>query len=148
MKEKSREVKLRRAARRQGLELEKVRRLDPFASDFNTYRITMGQVFQLAAATRVLAERLTLDEVEARLSDDRGETMSTTSTTKEEKTREVRLRRMAERQNLTLRKARRRDPRAFDYGTYSLIDPIEDRLVGETFDLDEVERLLTTKETD
>ena len=41
----------------------------------------------------------------------------------EEKIRENRLRRMAERQQLKLVKSRRRDSRAWDYGTYDLIDP-------------------------
>lgn len=36
------------------------------------------------------------------------------------KVRENRLRRMAQRQGLILRKSRRRDPRATDYGTYTL----------------------------
>jgi hypothetical protein len=40
----------------------------------------------------------------------------------DEKIRENRLRRMAERQGLRLEKSRRRDPRAVDYGTYWLID--------------------------
>jgi len=39
-----------------------------------------------------------------------------------EKVRENRLRRMAQRQGLRLEKSRRRDPRAFDYGGYMLID--------------------------
>lgn len=39
-----------------------------------------------------------------------------------EKTREDRLRRVAERQGLRLVKSRRRDPRAIDYGTYALAD--------------------------
>jgi hypothetical protein len=39
-----------------------------------------------------------------------------------EKARESRLRRMAERQGLVLRKSRRRDPRALDLGSYWLID--------------------------
>jgi hypothetical protein len=39
-----------------------------------------------------------------------------------EKTRETRLRRMAERQGLVLRKSRRRDPRALDFGTFGLYD--------------------------
>ena len=38
----------------------------------------------------------------------------------DEKVRENRLRRMAERQGLELRKSARRDPRAIDYGTYML----------------------------
>jgi hypothetical protein len=52
------------------------------------------------------------------------------------KVRENRLRRMAERQGLTLTKNRRRDPRALDYGEY--------RLQGKRCaNLDEVEALLT-----
>lgn len=38
-----------------------------------------------------------------------------------EKTRETRLRRAAERQGLVLKRSRRRDPRAFDYGRYWLV---------------------------
>ena len=40
----------------------------------------------------------------------------------EEKVRENRVRRMAERQGLKLKKSGRRDPRALDYGSYWLID--------------------------
>jgi hypothetical protein len=47
------------------------------------------------------------------------------STTQEdcmtEKVRENRLRRMAERQGLALRKSRRRDPRAIDYGGWDVL---------------------------
>ena len=39
-----------------------------------------------------------------------------------DKVRENRLRRIAERRGLALSKSRRRDPRATDYGTYSLGD--------------------------
>lgn len=39
-----------------------------------------------------------------------------------EKVRENRLRRMAERQGLTLTRSRRRDPRALDYGLYWIAD--------------------------
>jgi hypothetical protein len=39
-----------------------------------------------------------------------------------EKVRENRLRRMAERQGLELRKSRRRDPRAKDYGRWYIVD--------------------------
>jgi hypothetical protein len=39
----------------------------------------------------------------------------------EEKVRENRLRRMAERQGYKLEKSRRRDPRATDYGLYRLV---------------------------
>jgi hypothetical protein len=41
----------------------------------------------------------------------------------DDKVRENRLRRMANRQGLLLRKSRRRDPNAWDYGTFELIDP-------------------------
>jgi hypothetical protein len=40
----------------------------------------------------------------------------------EEKVRENRLRRMADRQGLKLLRSRRRDPRALDYGLYWLTD--------------------------
>jgi hypothetical protein len=46
-----------------------------------------------------------------------------------DKVREARLRRMAERQGLQLRKSRRRDPLALDYGSYQLIDPGSSSLV-------------------
>jgi hypothetical protein len=48
----------------------------------------------------------------------------------EEKVREARLRRMAERQGLYLRKSRRRDPLALDYGGYQLIEPGSNSLVS------------------
>lgn len=61
-----------------------------------------------------------------------------------EKTRENRLRRMADRQGLTLRKHRRRDPRAIDFGTYYLVDAASNYIVaGERMDIDEVEHYLT-----
>lgn len=40
----------------------------------------------------------------------------------DEKVRENRLRRMAQRQGLRLEKSRRRDPRALDFGGYWLVD--------------------------
>ena len=66
-----------------------------------------------------------------------------------EKVRENRLRRMAKRQRLALVKSRRRDPRAWDYGTYGLIDPTRSTLVvdagqsGYGLHLDEIEAILT-----
>ena len=66
-----------------------------------------------------------------------------------EKVRENRLRRMAKRQRLALVKSRRRDPRAWDYGTYGLIDPSRNTLVADAgqsgygLDLDEIEAWLT-----
>jgi hypothetical protein len=60
-----------------------------------------------------------------------------------EKVRENRLRRMAERQGLLLRKSRRRDVRALDYGTYMLIDLHTNALVsGERLSLEQVEAWL------
>jgi hypothetical protein len=67
----------------------------------------------------------------------------------DEKVRENRLRRMAERQGLMLRKSRRRDPRAVDYGRYWLIDLDTTGVVaGGQFgiDLDDVESHLTADE--
>jgi hypothetical protein len=46
-----------------------------------------------------------------------------------EKVRERRLRRMAERQGLVLKKSRRRTPRAWDYGAYWLVDADRKSLV-------------------
>jgi hypothetical protein len=67
-----------------------------------------------------------------------------------ERVRENRLRRMAQRQRLTLQKSRRRDPRAYDYGTYRLVDIDTGTLVaygplhdGWGLDLDDIERALT-----
>jgi hypothetical protein len=45
------------------------------------------------------------------------------------KVTENRLRRVAERQGLKLQKSRRRDPRAFDYGAYWLIEPMRNVVV-------------------
>jgi hypothetical protein len=61
----------------------------------------------------------------------------------DEKVRENRLRRAAERQGLRLQKARRRDPRAWDYGRWYVVD--SDGVcvsTGQPFDLDQVERFL------
>jgi hypothetical protein len=60
-----------------------------------------------------------------------------------DKVRENRLRRMADRQGLALRKRRRRDPRALDYGLYDLIEPTEKWAVAEAMTIDEVEAWLT-----
>jgi hypothetical protein len=67
-----------------------------------------------------------------------------------EKVRENRLRRMAERQGLRLEKSRRRDPRAYDYGTYQLVNAWDNTLEayggpqGYGLTLDEIEAALTT----
>ena len=64
------------------------------------------------------------------------------------KVRENRLRRMAKRRGLVLTKSRRRDPRAYDFGGYMLVD-FNGRVVAGTaphdfaLDLDDVESFLT-----
>jgi hypothetical protein len=65
------------------------------------------------------------------------------------KTRENRLRRMADRQGFVLRKSRRRDPQALDFGTYQLVDLDNDIVLGDGAvfsgfgcDLDEIEEWL------
>ena len=66
----------------------------------------------------------------------------------EDKVRENRLRRAAQRQGLTLAKSRRRDPRATDYGTYMLVDQQTNAVVahgmqlGYGLNLDEIESAL------
>jgi hypothetical protein len=60
-----------------------------------------------------------------------------------EKVFEIRLRRAAERQGLRLVKSRRRDPRALDYGTYTLADLGSGQTVAGPFgDLEGVESYL------
>lgn len=76
----------------------------------------------------------------------------TSTTDRAEKTRETRLRRMADRQGLRLVKSRRRDPHAHDFGTYILVDTATngvvaggaDGLFQHGLDLDDIERELTT----
>jgi hypothetical protein len=60
------------------------------------------------------------------------------------KVREIRLRRTADRQGLTLNRSRRRDPRALDFGLYWLTDRSGQK-VGNSdgMSMDEVERYLT-----
>lgn len=68
----------------------------------------------------------------------------------EDKIRENRLRRMAERQGLALRKSRRRDPNALAYGLFMVIEPKANVIVagsseiGFSLDLDGVEDWLST----
>ncbi len=49
-----------------------------------------------------------------------------------ERSREQRLRRMADRQGLRLVKSARRDPRAIDYGMYMLVDQLTNNVVSGT----------------
>ncbi len=70
------------------------------------------------------------------------------SITTSEKVRENRLRRMAERQGLALRKSPRPDPRALDFGTYMLVDAHNTVVVGGPdgrfgLSLDEVQAALS-----
>ena len=66
----------------------------------------------------------------------------------DDKVRELRLRRTAERQGLRLVKSRRRDPHALGYGTYGLVDAASGDQVaaadteGFGMTLDAVERVL------
>jgi hypothetical protein len=66
-----------------------------------------------------------------------------------DKVRENRLRHPAQRQGLTLAKSRRRDPNAFDYGSYMLVDPNTNAVVasvhetGYGMSLDDIEEHLT-----
>jgi hypothetical protein len=59
-----------------------------------------------------------------------------------DKVRENRLRRMAQRQGLTLTKSRRRDPRAVDYGQWLVTKAANNSLQATLGNLDEVERFL------
>jgi hypothetical protein len=68
----------------------------------------------------------------------------------DQKVRENRLRRMAERQGLRLVKSRRRDPHALDYQLYALVSEDEYQIAGGWqkggrfgFTLDEVEARLS-----
>jgi hypothetical protein len=69
----------------------------------------------------------------------------------DERVRENRLRRMAERQGYALKKSRRRDPRALDYGAWYVIDPLLNVMVAGGnvpggLSLDDVEAFLTDVE--
>lgn len=59
-----------------------------------------------------------------------------------EKVRENLLRRMAERQGLQLNKTRRRDPRALDFGTFTILRG-DEVVAGPGLSVDEVEAFLT-----
>lgn len=63
----------------------------------------------------------------------------------DEKIRENRLRRMAERQGLALNKSRRRDQRALDYGRWHIVDAASGDVIvgGDGMTTDEVEAYLT-----
>jgi hypothetical protein len=60
----------------------------------------------------------------------------------EEKVRDNRLRRIAERRGMKLTRSRRRDPKALDYGLYWLTDARTGEMVSPEVgvDVDEIER--------
>jgi hypothetical protein len=65
-----------------------------------------------------------------------------------EKVRENRLRRVAERQGLALVRSRRRDPRAIDFGRYTIVDAKTRRVVAggdlqHCLNMDKVEEWLS-----
>lgn len=62
-----------------------------------------------------------------------------------EKVREDRLRRMAQRQGLTVQKSRRRDPLALDYGAYYVMRGSD--CLESPGNLDELEEFLTTRQS-
>jgi len=72
-----------------------------------------------------------------------------------DKTRETRLRRLASRQGLRLQKSPRRDPHAWDFGTYQLVDDrdgwavLANRQIGGGYgmSLDDIEEWLTREAT-
>ena len=66
--------------------------------------------------------------------------MTTNTAAPTEKAHENRLRRMAERQGLELRKSRRRDPRALDFGRFQLTRGRT--MLVDTKGLDEIEAYL------
>ena len=73
----------------------------------------------------------------------------------EDKVRENRLRRAADRQGLRLMKSRSRDPQAVDFGLYGLVDVQTNGMVNPaiagrwscSWSLDEVEEYLNEPET-
>jgi hypothetical protein len=62
--------------------------------------------------------------------------------TSTDKTRESRLRRTVARRGYLLAKNRRRDPNAWDYGLFTIINPELNAVVQEHLSLDGVERWL------
>jgi len=61
------------------------------------------------------------------------------------KVRENRLRRIAKRQRLELVKTRRRDSRAWDYGTYSLMSEDTESIIADLMSIDQVAKRLGDK---
>ena len=66
-----------------------------------------------------------------------------------DKVRENRARRAVARRGFALQKSRRRDPRAWDYGTYQIIDPATNTMIysagdGYGLTLEAVERWLNS----
>jgi hypothetical protein len=72
MTDKTREIRLRRAAQRRGLRLEKSRRRDPYALGYGTYKLTNPSTHETVAGDR-FHYGLTLDQVEEWLYPERDE---------------------------------------------------------------------------
>jgi hypothetical protein len=68
---KIRENRLRRMAKRQGFNLVKIRRLDPFAADYGRYRVETADGVEATRFASTMGWGLTLDEVEKRLTSPR-----------------------------------------------------------------------------
>jgi len=69
--EKVRENRLRRMADRQGLQVQKSRRRDPRAVDFDRYRLVSVRTGKVVAGGHPWDHSMTLDEVESYLTSDR-----------------------------------------------------------------------------
>ena len=110
-----------------------------------------------AAAVKGVYERLDLQELDREFNAeelDEGRKSATVSAESNEKSRETRTGRMAERQGLQLKKYRGRNPNDYLCGTYELVDPSANCLAysagaygrGFGLTLDDVERYLTENE--
>jgi hypothetical protein len=68
---KVRETRLRRKARRQGLELQKSRRRDPHALDYGTYQLVDATTGTVVTSSLTSGYGLTLGEIERELTNPR-----------------------------------------------------------------------------
>ena len=68
---KVRENRLRRKARRQGLELQKSRRRDPHALDYGTYQLVDATTGSVVTSTLTAGYGLTLGDIERELTNPR-----------------------------------------------------------------------------
>jgi hypothetical protein len=79
---------------------------------------------------------------------------ATSMSTRNEKTRENRLRRLAARQGLAIRKSRSRTPQSIEYGGYMIINPYRNSVEAGghphsfAMGLDDIEEYLVTAEAE